>query len=72
MNPVSAITVIAGTSSVPRNDVSHGPRIGLRQNLGFVGLGVRLGVGRPAGSTGNSGGLATDSFRDSVTDTSNP
>lgn len=34
MNPVNAITLIAGTSSVPRNEVSHGPRIGLRQDSG--------------------------------------
>ena len=68
MNPVSAMTAIAGTSSVPRNDVSHGPRIGLRQNMGLMGL----GVGRPGGSTGHSGGLTTASFRDSVTDTSTP
>ena len=37
MNPVRAITAIAGMSSVPRNDVSQGPRIGLRQNSGRNG-----------------------------------
>ena len=41
MNPVSAITVIVGTSSVPRNDVSQGPRSGLRQKSGRNGPGGR-------------------------------
>jgi hypothetical protein len=39
MKPVSSITAMAGTSSVPRNDVSQGPRSGLRQNLGAEGDG---------------------------------
>ena len=37
MNPVRAITAIAGMSSVPRNEVNQGPRIGLRQNSGRNG-----------------------------------
>jgi len=50
MKPVSAITVIVGTSSVPRNDVSHGPRRGLRQKSGRNGPREDgLGDSRPAG-----------------------
>jgi hypothetical protein len=41
MNPVSAITAIAGMSSVPRKEVSHGPRIGLRQDWGRNGVAER-------------------------------
>jgi hypothetical protein len=67
MNPVNAIRVIAGTSSVPRNEVSHGPRIGLRQNRGLKGV---VG-GRGAGPTDGAGALRTTSSRDSVTDMSN-
>jgi hypothetical protein len=37
MKPVTATTANAGTSSVPRNEVSQGPRIGLRQNSGRNG-----------------------------------
>jgi hypothetical protein len=37
MKPVNAITVIAGTSSVPRNEVSQGPRRELRQSSGRNG-----------------------------------
>jgi hypothetical protein len=34
MKPVTAITVIPGTSRVLRKEVSHGPRSGLRHNSG--------------------------------------
>ena len=43
MKPVSTITAIAGMSSVPRNDVSQGPRSGLRQNSGEKATGGRSG-----------------------------
>ena len=59
MKPVSAITVIVGTSSVPRNDVSHGPRRGLRQNSGRNGPredGLR--VSPPTGARGGGDSVA--------------
>lgn len=51
MNPVNAITAIAGTRSVPRAEVSQGPRIGLRQDSGRN----RVAAGRVARWTDGSG-----------------
>ena len=69
MKPVSNMTATAGISSVPRNDVSHGPRSGLRQNSGAEGDGrserrddrsAVSRVSRPGAFTSCPGDLVAD------------
>ena len=69
MKPVSNITAIAGMSSMPRNDVSQGPRSGLRQNSGADGDGrserrdersAVSGVSRPGAFASRPGDLVAD------------
>ena len=74
MKPVNAMTVIAGTSSVPRNDVNQGPRIGLLQSSGRNAVRVRRFEpwtdGPPDGWL--AGLIVGSRFGDSVTDKVDP
>lgn len=75
MNPVNAITAIGGMSSVPRKDVSQGPRTGLRQNSGRNGATdgrfERWEDGSGDGPLAHSGTVGSG-FGDLVTDKVDP
>src|ERR1700733_9233018 len=75
MKPVTATTAITGTTSAPRNEVSQGPRIGLRQNSGRNGAAnwrCEPFVGASRDRPLSRSGAGRSGFGDSLTDKVDP